>query len=433
MLLRLAPAAPRSTLLIVGGMLALPAIWCVSVVREQLRAPVTISSAPLVTMPAVTASPAAQLNRDIDFYATRLRQDPRSALDHVALASLLLTRSRTTTSNADLRAAEEHARASVALRRHRNAHASEVLASVLMARHAFREALAVAATADSLDPGTPALIALIGEIELECGDYAAAATRFRTLSFARDQFSIAARVARWHELSGRSAEARALLVQAIRAVDRRDDLPREQVAWFHYRLGELELRLGRNDAADAALTRALDINPDDPRALGGLSRVATARRDWRAAIAFGERAIGVQFDPATLGTISTAHAALGDSLQSARYADAMTRSALQQPGAIHRAWGLFILDHGATSARRDVLRRARAELRDRRDIYGYDLYAWALYRDGQRAAARRAMASALMQGTEDVLLTAHASAIVSGSDMNRAPMTRGTSRREPPR
>ena len=205
--------------------------------------------------------------------------------------------------------------------------------------------------------------------------------------------------------------ARQFLERAMLAVDRRDDLPREQVAWFHYRLGELELRVGNVAAADSAFRSGLAQHSDDVRVLGGLARVALARRAWQQAIDYGERATAIQLDPATLGTVSRAYAELGDTAQAASYARAMSVSALKQPGVIHRAWGLFLLDHGTAQDRADVLKRARKELRIRKDVYGHDLMAWALYRNGQLREARKEMTLALAQHTEDVMLAEHARAI----------------------
>jgi Tfp pilus assembly protein PilF len=59
-----------------------------------------------------------------------------------------------------------------------------------------------------------------------------------------------------------------------------------------------------------------------------------------------------------------------------------------------------------------VLAGARAELGGaRRDVHGWDLLAWALYRHGRPTEARRAMAAALAQGTQDALLFYHAGVI----------------------
>ena len=190
---------------------------------------------------------------------------------------------------------------------------------------------------------------------------------------------------------------------------RASDVPREQLAWFHYRLGELYLRAGQLASADSAFHRALVALPTDYRALGGLARLAAAREQWSAVVDDGARAIAVQLDPATLGTMSDAYAAEGDTAQARSFANAMAVSALSQPGAIHRAWGLFLLDHDRDVDR--VLAEARAAIVHRRDVYGYDLLAWAAFKAGRVGEARRAAVAALSQGTEDASISYHAGMI----------------------
>ncbi|MEO8194694.1 MAG: tetratricopeptide repeat protein [Gemmatimonadales bacterium] len=381
-------------------------------------------SSPLVALSTEPFDESAIRDRDIELYARRIVEDKSSAIDHLTLASLLFTRSRYTGSVSDLERAESLARESIALRTQRNFQAFELLASVLMAQHEFGKARSLAQRADSLDPGVPSHMVLLGEIELELGDYKAAASHFQSVNYSGQQFTIAARLARWHEVTGRLGIARRLLQQAILKVDRRDDLPREQVAWFHYRLGELELRAGNIAAADSAFRAGLARHSSDVRVLGGLARAASARGDWKQAISFGEEAVSIQLDPATLGTISRAYAALGDTAQAASYARAMSVSALTQPGVIHRAWGLFLLDHGTAQECATVLDRARLELLERKDVYGHDLMAWALYRNGQLPEARTEMILALSQNTQDVMLAEHARAIGVGGETARRLATR---------
>lgn len=369
------------------------------------------SSKPLTVMPTTRYSESELRDKDIEFYAKRSAEDTSSATDRLTLAGLLFSRSRNTGSVADLARAETLARESIAARTRRNYQAFELLASVLMTSHRFVEARSVAMLADSLDPAVPSHLALLGEIELELGEYKAAAAHFQAVQADNRQYTIGARLARWYEVTGHLDMARQYLRRAIVSVDRRDDLPRDQVAWFHYRLGELELRGGNTAAADSAFNTGLVRNPDDVRILGGLARSALARSEWQKAIDFGERGIAIQLDPATLGTVSRAYAQLGDTAQAASYARAMSVSALKQPGVIHRAWGLFLLDHGTTSDKANVLERAQRELRNRKDVYGHDLVAWALFRNGRLAEARNEMKLALSQHTEDVMLTQHARAL----------------------
>jgi len=349
--------------------------------------------------------------RDIAFFERRVNEDTLGASDRSQLAALYMDRARATGGFTDYERAERLARRSLALRTEHNSQTFGLLASALLARHDFAEALIVAKTADSLDPGVPRHLALLGEIELEIGDYKAAATHFASIHFDADQFTILARVARWRELTGHADAARRLLQIAATKVYHRDDLPREQVAWFHYRLGELELRTGHLDSAAAAYRRGLEIFPEDYRILGGLARLAAVRGDWKQAVEYGNEAIAIQLDPATLGAISEAYAALGDSAQAAQYARAMATSALKQPGPIHRAWGLFLLDHGTKDDVDRVLAKTRLEMRTRHDVYGYDLLAWALHKQGRDADARVAMQRALAQHTEDAQLFYHAGMI----------------------
>jgi uncharacterized protein HemY len=57
------------------------------------------------------------------------------------------------------------------------------------------------------------------------------------------------------------------------------------------------------------------------------------------------------------------------------------------------------------------LYRAEAELRERKDVYGYDIVAWALEKTGRHEEAQAAMRSALRLNTPDPLLAAHARVI----------------------
>jgi tetratricopeptide (TPR) repeat protein len=140
-----------------------------------------------------------------------------------------------------------------------------------------------------------------------------------------------------------------------------------------------------------------------------MSRLELNRHHWDQAIAAGERAIAFALDPATLGVLSDAYAAKGDMARAAEYARVMEVTISHQPGPYHRAWSLFLLDH-----RREVdlvLEQARKDLETRKDIYGYDLLAWALHQAGRHADAREMMQRALALGTRDASLLYHAGAI----------------------
>jgi tetratricopeptide (TPR) repeat protein len=186
-------------------------------------------------------------------------------------------------------------------------------------------------------------------------------------------------------------------------------MAKETQAWFEMRVGDLELRSGHERAAEAAFRAGLKIEQNDPRLLAAMARLADARGDYRDVIVWGERAIGLQLDPATLGLVGDAYAKLGDQAKSDEYFQTLQVAVSMQPGAYHRAWSLYLLDHDLRVD--DVLQKAQEELRDRKDVYGYDIVAWALQKSGRHAEAKAAMVQALRLGTPDPLLLRHAAAI----------------------
>ena len=190
-------------------------------------------------------------------------------------------------------------------------------------------------------------------------------------------------------------------------------MPREQHAWFWLRIGDVELRTGHPQAADSAYLKGLAIHTEDYRLLAALAHSALLQSKFTRAVEYGQRAIAVTLDPATLGILSDAYAALGDTAKSGEYAHVLDVAVLKQPGAYHRAWSLFLLDHNRHVA--TVTRKVREELRTRKDIYAYDLLAWALYKQGQNREATAAMHEALRMGTQDAQLFYHASMIARAS------------------
>jgi len=412
----MSPVSRRWRLVATSALAVLASAWVAGRALQMRGAGTARARTPALAMQQANgeiamARDSALRDADIAFYEQRVAADSESAADIAALGAMYLARGRATGSLGDVERAERLAKASLVRRTVRNTVSYQLLASALLARHAFPEARVAAERAVALSPGEMGPLAQLAEVELELGDYDMASQHFRSIHVGREQFTVAARVARWHEIMGRVDTARALLTRAAQDAEHREDLPRDQVAWFHARLGDLELRSGRVVAADKALRHALLLAPSDPHVLGAMAHVALQRGALAEAMDFGERATSTLLDPTTLGTMSEAYQRMGDTARAAQAAQAMRTAALTQPGAIHRAWGHFLLDHGTPRDAREVLARVRAELGTRRDVYGFDLEAWALHRLGRDDEARQAMRRALSQGTRDVLLTRHAEAI----------------------
>jgi len=346
---------------------------------------------------------------DIAFYQARIARDPLGARDRAQLAGLYLQRARETGDNQDLVRAEATARGSLNNRRARNGKALAVLVNSLLAQHRYPEALASARELATLEPDARTVQALLGEIEMELGLYDSARATFAPLAGWTRDLAVAPRMARWLELQGKTDDAHRLLLQARDNALKLHAPPAEQAAWFQLRVGDLALRNGRLDEAEQSLRAGLTAHPGDYRVLGLYARLAAARRDWRGAIDWGEQAIAQTLDPATLGVVGDAYAAQGDSAKAEEYYRVLEVAVSRQIGPFHRAWSLFLLDHDRRAA--EVLGKAQEEIAERQDIYGWDLLAWALHKNGRDADARSAMRHALALGTRDAMLFYHAGMI----------------------
>lgn len=351
-------------------------------------------------------------DRDIEFYAARAERDPESALDRAQLAALYLQRGRGSGDPHDAILAESAARASLALRQSHNMPTVALLIEALLEQHRFLEARALAETLQRYDPDGLAYRAGLAEIQLELGDYEAAARSFRFVRRARSALPVAPRLARWEEIQGRDNVARELLEGARDSAMKRSDLPRAQVAWFHLKVGEHQLRRGRVREAERSMRTALEIAPDDHRILGAMAQLEASRERWPRAIELAERSLATSLDPATLALLANSYRAVGDSTHAAEYDRAIDAALVTQPGPFHRSLSLYLLDQGRHVAL--VLSRAEEEYQVRRDVYGADVLAWAYHKSGRDADARRMMDVALRLGTADATFFFHAGMIARG-------------------
>ncbi len=271
--------------------------------------------------------------------------------------------------------------------------AFQVLAASLMGQHRFAEARAVAERLLALDSTSRPARAILGEIQLELGDYDQARRTFGML------FTVARRPVGGAPLRPVGGAARAAR-RGARAL----------------------LRAARDEAGTAARNarRAPRVVPLAPRRPGapprppGGGREGARGRAWRwhptiTACWTGWRASAAARGRWTRGHRSTASAPSrgrstrprsasctrptppsGDSAKAEEYYRAhVRRGARASRNGSTAPWGLLLLDRG-----RDVpavLARAEREIAVRRDVYGWDLLAWALYRSGRPTEAREAM------------------------------------------
>lgn len=352
--------------------------------------------------------PAAELQHIDQLLATWTRAastDPYSAMFPAQVAALHLQRGRLTGEYNDALVAEEYSRKSLAQRTQHNGGAFVTLAAALLEQHRFAEANQVARQLVAGEPNVDAYQSLLGQTELELGDYEAAKRSFGTITGPSSGPSTMAGLARWAEIQGDNRTALHLLRVAREATQKQTGETREEVAWYHMREADIELRRGHANAASNAVLAGLAMAPSDYRLLAARARLAARRGEWRDAVRYGEASTFNVLDPTTLAVVATAYGELGDTAKVVEVERAASAAVSGQGGTLHRTWAMYNLDRDRHVD--SILALARHELTIRRDVYTLDLLAWAEFKRGALADARRHMDDALRVGISDPLLSYH--------------------------
>jgi Tfp pilus assembly protein PilF len=376
------------------------------------RAPASgISGAPLpgpLSAEAVqTAASAAELDRLIAAFEARVSEHT-DALDSLFLGKLYLQRARSTGDLGSYTQAGAALDRALAL----SPDDPETLAAVARLRYATHDFASAARVAEAMllaDPTDVTASALVGDAALELGDYATAAERFAALA---EQFPAAAavnaRLARLAFLRSDADGARALAERAYLEA-RAEGAFGVDLAWYAHLRAQLSFDRGDYETATRDEADALAIAPDYYVAEAGLARATAALGRIDEAIVLYQRTIAAVPQPEYLAALGDLYALQGDAARTARAYDTVevsaTLAALNQR-LYDRQFALFYLDHDRNLEQ--ALAIAEASLAQRPDVYGYDIYAWALYKAGRYEEAATASDRALALGTPDPRLHYHA-------------------------
>ncbi|MEM7336539.1 MAG: tetratricopeptide repeat protein [Chloroflexota bacterium] len=291
--------------------------------------------------------------------------------------------------------------------------AKAYLAAVHFAQHEFEKALALAETVYSEDPSALLALAMIGDVHIELGNYEEASAAYETLAEANDSPAVLSRMARLSFLNGHTETAVYLLTQAKDAAVEAG-YRGESLAWYQYQLGELYIQKGDFETAVVYFDAALETYPGYYLPIEGKGHVANTLGNTEEAIAFYEQIITQAPQPEYLATLGNLYLEtnqpelaatqfdLIDALADDNHPEAKLFShqvaVVYLEEGIHLDWALEV---------------AESSLEVHQDIYSYDLYAWALYKNGRFEEAAQAIEEALKLNTQDAELFTHAGEIYS--------------------
>jgi tetratricopeptide (TPR) repeat protein len=338
----------------------------------------------------------------------RLAANPADAEAAITLADVLMRQGRVERHGAH--GAEAEAALRPVLREEPdNYPVIRMLGVALLSQHKFRDAAATAARAIELNKSEAANYGVLGDAQLELGEYDQAFDAFDRMAAIRPDATSYARIAYAHELQGRLDEALVNMQRAATATGAQDP---EALAWHYAQMGHLYLEQGDVAAAAREFARAGFAFPDHPYARLGLARVATARQDYRGALAMYQALLVTGPTAEMAAAAGDLMAVTGDAAgAAAMYAKAETLEreswTVEQP---HPA-GLARMLAGRNLKTTEAVALAEQGAAARADIFTLDALAVAYWRAGRLDEAAQASGRALRTGSRDRRLLYHAAAI----------------------
>ncbi len=351
-------------------------------------------------------SPAA---RKIAMAKTAIARAPKHAQGYNDLALALTQRARETADPVFYQQAEDAVTTSLALSPY-NFEALKVRAWALLGQHQFAAALELATALNKRVPDDLMVYGMLTDAHIELGRYDDAEKSAQwMLDLRPGNIPALTRAAYLRELFGDIEGAIDLMRSAVNRMPFQET---EDRAWVMTQIGHLELVRKQPAAAQAAIEQALALFPDYHYALGTLADVRTAQKRHREAAVLQRQRYEVAPHPENLFELAEAQARAGMTAEAAKsyqQFEAGARAEMQGDDNANRE--LIAYWAGAGKKPAAALKLAEQEIGKRGDVYTREAYAWALFKNGRRADARREIAKALAVGVQHPRLLERAAAI----------------------
>jgi len=378
-------------------------------------------TAPLESVEQNRLGHSSETDKQIQALHDHVKEAPGDYAGYDGLGSAFFQKARETGDIAYYALAEQTLKKALALAP-QDFRASDPLvhmASVYMGEHRFSDALAFAQKAIGTGSGNLAAFAIEGDAYTDMGDYEEAATAYKTVQALGRMIASPLALAYMSDsrraylcyLRGDSAEAVRLMKSAI-AAGLQTNVPRENLAWLYFEIGERYFQTGDLENAGLSYQSGITADPNHYRSLAGLAKVRAAQGKLEESIKLYQRSIAIIPFPVYVAELGDVYKKVGRGNEAQLQYDLVEYighlSKLNQVLA-NRELALFYADQGIKLPQ--ALELARKELEIRRDIYTWDTLAWVLYKNGRIQEAAEAINKALALHTNDSLLLFHAGMI----------------------
>lgn len=283
---------------------------------------------------------------------------------------------------------------------------------ILLGQHEFPRAVEAAEAINKQVPDDVLTYGFLVDGYTELGRYADAEKAAQwMLDIRPGNVPALTRAAHLRELFGDHEGAVELMDTSYR---RTADAEVEDRAWVLTQIAHLSLLTCRTDAAEKLLTEALAVFPDYHYALAQMAELRAQQGRFEEAVALREQHVAAAPHPENRYELGVALTRAG------RVADARREWAAFEPAARSESakWDsanveliYYLADHANQPG--EALALARREAARRQDVRTLEALAWALYRDGQPATARKEIDKVLAVGVAQPETFAHAAAIAA--------------------
>jgi len=290
---------------------------------------------------------------------------------------------------------------------------------LLLGKHEFSAALDAAKKLNLKMPDDVMLWGFLTDANVELGNYKDAETAAQwMLDLKPGNTPGLTRAAYLRELYGDIDGSLELMNMAYQSTPPNEA---EDGAWIVTQMAHLDLAIGKIDQAEKLSQQALVMFPGYHYALGNLAKVRIQQKRYDEAVELLKQRYEAAPHAENLYDLAQALQLAGKTDDANKaFAEFERKSLLETNRGDNSNHELifYYADYGNQPAR--ALDVAQRELLRRHDVFTLDSYAWALYRNGQYADARKQIESALAVGIRDAKIFRHAGEIALKSGDNAA-------------
>jgi len=281
---------------------------------------------------------------------------------------------------------------------------------LLLGKHEFAAALDAAKKLNQKMPDDVMLYGFLTDANVELGNYKDAETAAQwMLDLKPGNTPGLTRAAYLRELYGDIDGSLELMNMAYQSTPPGET---EDGAWIVTQMAHLNLAIGKIDQAEKLSQQALMMFPGYHYALGNLAKVRIQQKRYDEAVELLKQRYEAAPHAENLYDLAQALQLAGKTDDASKaFAEFEQKSLLESNRGDNSNHELifYYADYAGQPTR--ALEVAQREIARRHDVFTLDSYAWALYRNGQYADARKQIESALAVGLRDAKIFRHAGEI----------------------